>query len=74
MGYCHVLSRWRDEIIVGSAFDDWVYWHFFTITINYYSSESILTAEASLHSASRSMTAYKQTNKIKFKVKVKVML
>jgi hypothetical protein len=22
-------------IIMGSGFDDWVYWHFFTITVNY---------------------------------------
>jgi hypothetical protein len=43
-------------IIMGSGFDDWVYWHFYTITLNYYSSQSILTAEASLHSASRSAT------------------
>jgi hypothetical protein len=43
-------------IIMGSGFNDWVYWHFFTITINYYSSQSILTDEASLHSASRSTT------------------
>jgi hypothetical protein len=35
---------------MGCGFDDWVYWHFFTITINYYSA--ILTAEASVHSAS----------------------
>jgi hypothetical protein len=42
---------------MGSGFDDWVYWHFFTIAINYYSSQSILTAESSLHSASRSTTA-----------------
>jgi hypothetical protein len=25
-------------IITGSGFDDWIYWHFFTITINYNSS------------------------------------
>jgi hypothetical protein len=25
-------------IIMGSGFDDWVYWHFFTITLNYNSS------------------------------------
>jgi hypothetical protein len=25
-------------IIMGSGFDDWVYWHFFTITVNYNSS------------------------------------
>jgi hypothetical protein len=33
---------------------------FFTITINYYSLQLILTAEASLHSASRSATGYKR--------------
>jgi hypothetical protein len=43
-------------IITGSGFDDWLYRHFFIITINYYCSQSILTAEASLHSASRSTT------------------
>jgi hypothetical protein len=44
---------------MGSGFDDWIYWHFFTVTIIYYSSQLILTAEASLHSASRSTTACK---------------
>jgi hypothetical protein len=24
---------------MGSRFDDWVYWHFFTITVNYDSSD-----------------------------------
>jgi hypothetical protein len=28
-------------IIMGFRFDDWVYWHFFTITVDYYSSQSI---------------------------------
>jgi hypothetical protein len=36
----------------------WAYWHFFTITLNYYSSQPILTAEASLHSDSRSMSEF----------------
>jgi hypothetical protein len=27
--------------IMGSGFDDWIYWHFFTITINYNSSQSM---------------------------------
>jgi hypothetical protein len=44
------------QIIMGSGFDDWVYWHFFTVTINYYSSHTILTVEVPLHSASHSMT------------------
>jgi hypothetical protein len=49
----HVLGfSWL--LIMSSGFDDWVYWHFFTVTINYYSSHTILTAEASLRSASRS--------------------
>jgi hypothetical protein len=26
---------------MGSGLDDWIYWHFFTITINYESSQSI---------------------------------
>jgi hypothetical protein len=25
-------------MIMGSGFDNWVYWYFFTITVNYYSS------------------------------------
>jgi presenilin-like A22 family membrane protease len=25
-------------IIMGSGFDDWIYWHFFTITVSYKSS------------------------------------
>jgi hypothetical protein len=36
---------------MGSRFGDWVYWRFFPITINYYSSQSILTTEATLHSS-----------------------
>jgi hypothetical protein len=49
--YCHVLGvAWL--IIMGSGLDDWIYWHFCTITINYYSSESISIVEASLHSDS----------------------
>jgi hypothetical protein len=36
-------------IIEGSGFDDWIYWHFFTITINYDSSHSV-TVYASLRS------------------------
>jgi hypothetical protein len=40
-------------IIMGSGFDNLVYWYFFTITIIFYSSQSILTADAYLHSASR---------------------
>jgi hypothetical protein len=47
-------------IIMGSEFDDWIYWHFFKITINYYSSHTILTAEASLHSDSRFTTGCKR--------------
>jgi hypothetical protein len=31
---------WR--IIIGSRFDDWVYWHFFTITVDYNSSHTEL--------------------------------
>jgi hypothetical protein len=35
--YCHVWGfAWR--IKIGSVFDDWIYWHFFTITTNYESS------------------------------------
>jgi hypothetical protein len=51
---------------MGSGFDDWVYYHFFTITINYYSSQSILTAEASLQSASRSTTDCKSPSQSYF--------
>jgi hypothetical protein len=39
------------------GYDDWVYSHVFTITVSYYSSQSILTAEASVYSSSRSTTA-----------------
>jgi hypothetical protein len=43
--YCHVTGvPWR--IITGSGLDDWIYWHFFTITI---SSQS-MTLHDSLHS------------------------
>jgi hypothetical protein len=41
---------------MGSGFDDWIYWHFFTITVSYYSPQLILTAEAPLHSAPPSTT------------------
>jgi hypothetical protein len=35
--YCHISGlSWR--IIMGSGLDDWIYWHFFTITINHDSS------------------------------------
>jgi hypothetical protein len=35
--YCHVsVLAWL--MIMGSGFDDWVYWHCFTITVNYNSS------------------------------------
>jgi hypothetical protein len=27
--------------IMGSGLDDWIYWHFFTITINYNSPQSM---------------------------------
>jgi hypothetical protein len=37
-------------ITVGSRFDGWIYWHFFTITINYNRSQS-LTVCYSLHSS-----------------------
>jgi hypothetical protein len=46
--YCHV-SGYPWLIIKGSALDDWIYCHFFTITINYNSSQSV-TACDSLHS------------------------
>jgi hypothetical protein len=36
--YCHVSGvRWL--IIMGSGLDDGIYWHFFTITTNYNSSQ-----------------------------------
>jgi hypothetical protein len=47
--YCHVSGApWL--IIRGSGLDDWIYWHFFTITINCNSSQST-TAQHSLHSS-----------------------
>jgi hypothetical protein len=46
--YCHVFGvLWLT--ITGSGYDDWVYWHFFTITINHNSSQS-MTDYDSLHS------------------------
>jgi hypothetical protein len=36
-------------IIMGSGFDDWIYWHLFTITVNYACSQSV-TVYDSLHS------------------------
>jgi hypothetical protein len=53
--------------IAGSRLDDWIYWHFFAITINYYSSQTILTAEASLHSVSRVSDSLQTTFIIPFK-------
>jgi hypothetical protein len=46
---------------MGSEFDEWIYWDFFAITINYYSSHTIFTAEAFLHSAPRSTAACRQS-------------
>jgi hypothetical protein len=43
-------------IIMGSRLDYSIYWHFFTITVNYYSLQSILTIEASLNSTFLSRT------------------
>jgi hypothetical protein len=37
------------SLITGSGLDYWIYWHFFTITINYNSTES-MTAKDSFHS------------------------
>jgi hypothetical protein len=35
--YCHISGlAW--QIIMGSGFNDWIYWHFFIITVNYNSS------------------------------------
>jgi hypothetical protein len=36
--YCHMYEGLAWRIIMGSRFDDWVYWHFFTITVEYNSS------------------------------------
>jgi hypothetical protein len=43
---------------VGSGFDDWVYWHFFTITFNYNSShtELILNDECLTNLSEESLT------------------
>jgi hypothetical protein len=51
--YCD-LSGIRWVVIMISRFDYWVYWQFFTITINYYSSQLISNADSSLLSASPS--------------------
>jgi hypothetical protein len=53
-----------------SGFNDWIYWHFFTVTISYYRSQSILTAEISFRSASHSTTVCK----VKIKVRVTLRL
>jgi hypothetical protein len=46
--YCHVFEvAWL--IITGFGLDDWIYWHFFTITNNYDSSQSVIVYD-SLHS------------------------
>jgi hypothetical protein len=45
--YYHKGLSWL--VIVSSGFDDWIYWHFFTITINYDSLQSVTLYE-SLHS------------------------
>jgi hypothetical protein len=37
-------------ITMGSGLDGWIYWHFFTITTNYDSSQS-MTVYDSLHSS-----------------------
>jgi hypothetical protein len=44
---------------MGSRFDDWVYWHFFTITVNYNSSHiELLPNNVGLANASEeSLTA-----------------
>jgi hypothetical protein len=54
------LQRLQNEVLRITRFDYWIYCHFFTITTNYYSSQSMLTIDASLHSASRSTTDSKQ--------------
>jgi hypothetical protein len=43
---------------MGSAFYDWIYWHFFTITVNYNSSHIELLNDACLTNLSEeSLTA-----------------
>jgi hypothetical protein len=42
-----IVTSWL--IIMGCGFGDWIYWHFFTITSNYDSSQS-MTVYDSLHS------------------------
>jgi hypothetical protein len=35
-----VMYKWLPWLIImDSGFDDWIYWHFFTITVNYNSSD-----------------------------------
>jgi hypothetical protein len=46
---CITCSGFAWLIITGSGLDDWIYWHFFTVTVNYDSSLS-MTAHDSLHS------------------------
>jgi hypothetical protein len=55
--YCHVLGvAWR--ITMGSGFDDWIYFHFFTITVACKSSHTELFANLSLLSESRTGLSY----------------
>jgi hypothetical protein len=46
---------------MGSGLDNWIYWHFFTITINYNSSQSV-TVQDSLHSGWTSVFPSAATN------------
>jgi hypothetical protein len=47
--YCYVSGSFAWLMVMGSGFDDWVYWHFCTIIINYDSLQS-MTAYYSLYS------------------------
>jgi hypothetical protein len=34
--------------MMGSGFDDWIYWHFITITINYDGSQSMTVYDSAI--------------------------
>jgi hypothetical protein len=51
---------------MGSGFDDWVYWHFFTITVNYKSSHIELLNDVSLKNLSLISHCFECTNELAF--------
>jgi hypothetical protein len=54
---------------MGSGFDDWVYWHFFTITVNYSAIANLPTSQIS-----RTCSILVFALSVEVKVKVKIIL